>query len=144
MAVIMAMAMLFSTCDKVPINGDLDGMWQLMNIETPSQQVDAKQRRVYVSVQLHLTMWENKLSGDTYYAHFEHRGDSIRFYDFVHASLHQNASQDDERISAKEMSDGILDDWGVHTLDARYRIDHLSESSLILHSNDTILTFRKI
>ena len=144
LACLTAVTLLAGSCDKVPINGDLDGMWQLMDIATPAGHVDAKPKRVYISVQLHLTMWENKLADRKYYAHFEHRGDSIRFYDFVHASLHQNTTQDDERITMQEMSEGLLDDWGVHTTDARYRIDHLSDSHLILHSNDTIISFRKM
>ena len=138
-SMVIVALLLMAACDKVPINGDLDGMWQLMSIETPEGKVDAKPRRVYMSVQLHLTQWNNLLANRTFFARFTHRGDSIRFYDFVKSSGHNSL------ITPADVAteNGLLNEWGIHSVDASYHIDRLTDSSLILHDNDTILTFRK-
>ena len=65
--------LLLNSCDKVPINGDLDGLWQLTTIQTPESTRDVKSTRAYLSIQLHLSQWDN--NGTTFYAHFVHEGD---------------------------------------------------------------------
>ena len=135
-------ALLLSSCDKVPINGALDGMWQLTTIQTPQETRDVKATRAYLSIQLHLSQWDH--TGTTFYAHFAHEGDSIRFYDFTHASLHRDKNDDDEWITAEEMRAGIMDAWGIHSLDARYRTRQLDSDALVLECADTVLYFRKL
>ena len=62
-------------CDKVPMNGNLDGMWQLMAIQynTTGSVSDVKISRLYYSFQLHLV----ELNNNEAFAHFSHRNDSI-------------------------------------------------------------------
>ena len=128
-------------CDKVPMNGRLDGMWQILSVETPQGVRDVKSERAYMSIQLHLTQWD--YANQRYYAHFSHEGDSSCFYDFAGLSAHATVADDDPAITAEEMSGGLFHVYGIHTLDARFRIVHLSGSSLILQAADTTLTFRK-
>ena len=137
----LASAMVVS-CDKVPMNGDLDGMWQLMKIDTPSGCRETKSDRAYMSIQLHLSQWNH--SSDIYYAHFRREGDSIFFYDFCHHSLHRSTADDNEPITYEEMTTTkIMDAWGIHNLDARYRVQELNSDALVLQKEDTTLTFRK-
>ena len=42
-----------SSCDKAPINGKLDGRWQLMTIEYTNGKIE-ECNRIYYSIQLHL------------------------------------------------------------------------------------------
>lgn len=130
------------SCDKVPINGDLDGMWQIMTIQTPDGTRNVKSNRAYLSFQLHLSEWD---CGNKYYfAHFRHSGDSIFFYDFMHNSLHRSKADDNERMTSDEMTkEKLLDAWGVHNLDARYHVQRLNSDELILERADTVLFFRK-
>ena len=128
-------------CDKVPMNGDLDGQWQLMEIQTPEGTRDVRDSRTYLSIQLHLCQWNH--INMAYYSYFVHKGDSIRFYNFVHSSLHRTKEDDNERVTAKEMSEGLMDAWGIHSCDARYRIMQLNADKLELESADTLLFFRK-
>ncbi|MDC7195075.1 lipocalin-like domain-containing protein, partial [Phocaeicola vulgatus] len=41
-----------SSCDKAPINGKLDGRWQLMTIEYTNGKIE-ECNRIYYSIQLH-------------------------------------------------------------------------------------------
>lgn len=142
LCILSLFVLLLSSCDKVPINGDLDGLWQLTTIQTPEATRDVKSTRAYLSIQLHLSQWEQ--GGTTFYSHFKHEGDSIRFYDFTHASLHRDKNDDDEWITEEEMRGGIMDAWGIHSLDARYRTRQLDSDALVLERADTVLYFRKL
>lgn len=135
------LALFLASCDKVPMNGDLDGLWQLMTVQTGQEIRDVKSNRSFLSFQLHLTQWEHE--GSCFYAHFIHEGDSIRFYDFTHASLHRSKADDDEWVTEEDMRNGAMDAWGVHNLDARYRVRQLDGEALILEKADTTLFFRK-
>ena len=131
-------------CDKTPINGPLDGMWQLMTIETPGSTRMTEQQLVFVSFQLHLTQWDQKDTRNVFFAHFSHEGDSIRFYDFAKAALHDLSEGDDDHIlTPTQMHNGAMDLWGIHSVDARYNVLKLNHKDLILQDADTTLTFRK-
>lgn len=133
-----------TACDKTPMNGALDGMWQLTSVETPEGTRTTTNDRLFVSFQLHLTQWEVPGTMRVYYAHFSHRGDSLCFFDFTTQALHDLSEGDDDHlITPAEMANGLLDAWGVHTTDARYKVLRLNHQSLILQAQDTTLTFRK-
>ena len=134
--------LLLTSCDKVPINGDLDGFWQVTTIQVSDDVRDVRPAHSYLSFQLHLSQWDH--AGIRYYAHFAHEGDSIRFYDFAHSSLHRSKADDNEWITEQEMRDGIMDAWGVHNLDARYRVRQLDGDAMVLERADTVLFFVKI
>ena len=147
-SVIASVIAMMSSCDKVPINGDLDGMWQLMSVQTPDGTRATKSDRAYMCIQLHLSQWDH--GGKRYYAHFNHTGDSIFFYDFYHHSRHRSKADDNEPITYEEMTktdpaEGwpLMDVWGIHNLDARYRVQTLNSDALVLEKADTVLTFRK-
>lgn len=134
----------FASCDKVPMNGDLDGMWQLTAISTPDTIRDTHAKAVYVSFQLHLAQWNDIGGGNRqFFSHFTHTSDSIFFYDFAHPSKHAADDNEDEWVTPQEMHGGLFDAWGIHTIDARYCIQHLDPHNLTLESADTTLTFRK-
>lgn len=138
----------FAACDKVPINGPLDGQWQMMRIETPDSVRDAKPLHAYLCFQLHLSEWNSE--GHRYYAEFSHDGDSLLFWHFAHHSLHRTQADNNEWMTAAELAggtddnpDGLLDRWGIHSLDARFRVLTLNSSTLVLERNDTVLHLRK-
>ena len=139
------LVVLLSGCDKTPINGDLDGMWQLQSIETPEGTTQTKERRVYLCIQLHLAEWWNpaQMNEFHFFSHFTHQGDSLCFFDLCRASAHTATGSDDTPLTAKEMAEGALESWGIHTLDTRYRIRRLSSRHLELEKDDTVYAFRK-
>ena len=142
--ILLAAVLLLTACDKTPINGVLDGMWQLTSIQTPQATTNTTGNHLFVSFQLHLTQWEKKDANKVIYAHFSHVGDSICFYDFADHARHDLSEGDDDRIfTPAEMAAGVMDEWGIHTTDARYSVLELNHKSLVLQSADTVLTFRK-
>ena len=135
---------LLASCDKVPMNGDLDGMWQLTNIATPDSTRDMHTSGAYVSFQLHLVQWDEVSDHSrTFYSHFRHTADSLVFYDFAHPSKHAVDNNEDEWVTPAEMHQGLFHLWGIHTTEARFRIRQLDSRHLRLESADTLLTFRK-
>ncbi len=140
---ICSLSLMPTACDKVPMNGDLDGMWQLMTITTPEGTRDVKNDRVYTSFQLHLVQWKKIYEDATFYSHFRHTSDSLYFYDFAHSSNHAIDDNQDEWVTPAEMNEGLLDAWGIHSIDARYRVLQLDDNALRLQQADTLLYFRK-
>ena len=132
-----------TACDKMPINGDLDGMWQLMSIQTPDGVRDMKSQRVYISIQLHLTQWNDLSTNRTFFSHFTHRGDSLNFFDIAHASKHAVDDNQDEWVTPKEMHEGLFDCWGIHSINPRFRILKLDSEAMELQQADTLLRYRK-
>ncbi len=139
----LSLCTLLVACDKVPINGDLDGMWQLMSIQTPDTIRDMKTARVYTCFQLHLTQWNDNPKGRTFYSHFTHTADSLIFFDIAHASKHAVDDNEDEWVTPGQMAEGLFDCWGIHSVNPRFRVLKLDSQTLELQQADTILLYRK-
>lgn len=141
--VLLTTLFLLPSCDKTPVNGPLDGHWQLTSIETPDGIRQAKDSLVFLSIQLQIAQWDSHKQNLRYYSHFTHQGDSLLFFDLVHPSAHTVDDTTAPRVTAKEVSEGGMDAWGIHTLNIRFRVQTLSHNSLILEKADTLLRFRK-
>ena len=64
-----------SSCDNAPINGKLDGRWQLMTIEYTNGKIE-ECNRIYYSIQLHLVEISAKGgNGGTHIGRFSYKGD---------------------------------------------------------------------
>lgn len=142
-SLLLLLSVLLSACDKVPMNGDLDGMWQLMTIQTSDNLRNVKDQRAYICFQLHLTQWNDLKSNRYFYSHFIHTADSLFFFDIAHPSKHAVDDNEDEWVTAAEMQDGLFDCWGIHQINPHFRVMKLDSRSLELQQADTLLTFRK-
>ena len=132
-----------TACDKVPANGNLDGMWQLMSVETPDSISPKQAERLYLSFQLGMTYWTRQGKGERFFSHFTHTRDSIIFYDLCFPAQHSFADPDDHLVSPDTIRAGVLDIWGIHTADMRYAVQTLTSGNLVLEKADTLLRFRK-
>src|SRR3712207_6070278 len=65
--IIITATLLFSACDKVPENGLLDGLWQLMEIEDEGTRKDISQEHLYCSFQLKLFMLGDRVKNSRAY-----------------------------------------------------------------------------
>lgn len=128
---IISIVFLLAACDKVPINGNLDGMWQLMAIQDNgiSNVSDVKGSRLYYSFQLHLVQLNN---GDAY-AHFSHRNDSIVMYDWCKGNVTNDKITDPT----------VLSKFGLYELRDSFRVEVLTHDKMQLHSRKATLSFRK-
>jgi len=111
-----------SSCQKEPINGKLDGMWQLMKIEykdKPTVMPD----QLYYCIQLHMVQLNgvNKSGGS---GTFAHSGDSIHIV-----------------IRERQISD--VAPYGMNDTIQHFYIEQLSSQKMTLRSSYASLQFRK-
>jgi hypothetical protein len=109
-----------TSCQKASINGDFDGMWQLMKIEKKDKP-DEVPNQLYYCIQLHMVQLQGaaECSGT-----FNHKGDSI--YLVIRGS-NKNA------VAAYGMNDTIQS----------FGIENLSSDKMTLNSSSARLQFRK-
>lgn len=137
---IAIVACIITSCEnKWPINGDLDGQWQLMTLEQDGKIKEMKEERVYWNFQLHMLMLCSK---EIYYAHFEHDGSTIRLFDISFSSANEKAEDDNIRMSEEEIK-SILSPLGISKKNETYEIERLTDETMILKTDDKLLRFRK-
>lgn len=114
------------SCQKAPINGDLDGQWQVMNV-TPEPDDKPIQERIYYCFNLHVCNL-------TYYGEVFTSGNmqfdgKTLYLDFPNAN--------------SELSLRRLPQYGINENPITFTVEHLDKKSLILRHGDTVVTMRK-
>lgn len=120
--IIILLAVLASACGKLPINGDLDGRWQIMKIEYASGEEDTPER-AYYSIALH-SINLMQVGGGSQNGKMEYTGDSL----FVTMP-----------ISTKE----DLLPFGMDSTVQHFGVKELTSKHLVLQSDYARLEFRK-
>lgn len=122
-------------CQKHDINGDLDGLWQIMEIEQlgPSGEVQATITPAegrYMSFQLHVCQLRNPDGpiGKQGTANMTFDGGTLTL-DFPYATT----EYDTERLTQ----------WGIYTLQPVFTIETLDRSSLVMTSAHARLHCRR-
>ncbi len=109
-------------CGKMPINGDLDGRWQIMKIEYASGEEEMPER-AYYSVALH-TINLMKVDVTSQTGNMEYTGDSL----FVVMPI-------------SKVKD--LLPFGMNGTEQRFGVKELTSKYLVLQSDYARLEFRK-
>lgn len=118
--------MLTPSCQKAPINGDLDGQWQVMSVD-PEPVDKPISQRIYYCFYLHTCQ--------------------LTFYGGVFATA--NMIYDGKTLSLdfpyadSELSIRRLCQYGINENPITFTVDHLDKKSLILRHGDTTVTMRK-
>ena len=109
-----------TSCQKASINGDLDGMWQLMKIEKKDKPAEVP-GQLYYCIQLHMVQLQGAAgcSGT-----FSHKGDSI--YLVIRGSNKNSVAV-----------------YGMNDTIQSFGIEDLSSEKMILKSAYARLQFRK-
>ena len=134
----MAMALAITSCNKSDCNGELDGMWQLIQWRDKDNAVKAtKEDMIFYSFQLRMATFRKKGAEDSFYSinsMLEVSQNKIRIYD----PAIYNGNGHDEIKPMSELSvfgvpeDGIM--W----------IQVMTSDALELKTNgEDVLTFRK-
>ena len=114
--------LIVSACGKTPINGDLDGRWQIMKIEYASGEEETPER-AYYSVALHtINLMQVGVTSQT--GNMEYTGDSL----FI------------------EMPVSKIEDllpFGMNDTKQRFGVKELTSKHLVLQSDYARLEFRK-
>ena len=109
-------------CGKMPINGDLDGRWQIMKIAYASGEEEAPER-AYYSVALH-TINLMKVDVTSQTGNMEYTGDSL----FV--------------VMPVSKVEDLLP-FGMNGTEQRFGVKELTSKYLVLQSDYARLEFRK-
>ena len=120
MAVLLVL--MVSACGKMPINGDLDGRWQIMKIAYASGEEEVPER-AYYSVVLH-TINLMKVDVTSQTGNMEYTGDSL----FV--------------VMPVSKVEDLLP-FGMNGTEQRFGIKELTSKHLVLQSDYARLEFRK-
>ena len=111
-----------SACGKMPINGDLDGRWQIMKIEYASGEEEVPER-AYYSVALHtINLMKVGVSNQT--GNMEYTGDSL----FV--------------VMPISKVEDLLP-FGMNGTEQRFGVKELTSNHLVLQSDYARLEIRK-
>ena len=114
--------LIVGACGKMPINGDLDGRWQIMKIEYASGEEETPER-AYYSVSLHtINLMQVGVTSQT--GHMEYTGDSL----FVEMPISKIEN---------------LLPFGMNGTEQRFGVKELTSKQLVLQSDYARLEFRK-
>ena len=132
---ILSIAFILVTCDidKVYINGDLDGMWQLQHIQCADTVI--KPQGVYYSFQRHMAQvskhYEEKIPL-RYIANLDYSGERISIYGM------RRFLEEEKRPSQEELKILYLPSDSI-----TFNILTLNKESLIMSHNDLTYSLRK-
>ena len=116
------LVLIVSSCGKMPINGDLDGRWQIMKIAYASGE-EENPERAYYSVALH-TINLMKVGVTSQTGNMEYTGDSL----FV--------------VMPISKVEDLLP-FGMNGTEQRFGVKELTSKHLVLQSDYARLEFRK-
>lgn len=114
--------LLGSACSKLPINGDLDGQWQVQHIEYRSGETETP-KQTYYNFSLH-TVNLMQVGGPFEAGNMQYSRDSLC-------------------ISMPVSSLENLRPFGLNQKDTRFGVEKLTSSHLVLQSDYARLSFRK-
>lgn len=136
---LLSLLVILFSCDKLPINGLLDGMWQLKKIEYTNGETIFPEF-TYYSIQLDLiklSQVHNSGTPDrsinTFLGRFQYTHDSLYIYD-IRTWVYR-----EEEIPATVEQ---LQPFGISN-NAHFAIEKLDGKNMLLRSDEALLTFRK-
>ena len=134
LSVVVAL-LVFQSCElETSDNGDLDGNWQLMQIDTIATggSNNVKERQLFYAVQVRLLCLSayNTDAESNLFFHFEHTADSLKL---------QSASSDGHVMYPVSM----LRPYGINKEQEAFKIMLLNSDRMQLRSDSLLLSFRK-
>ena len=120
----MVMALCVAGCRKGDINGDLDGQWQIMELERVDEGEVCHPERTYYCLYLH-TVNLTKADGSKIGGNMIYEEGKRLTLDFPVTSVDK------------------LYDWGIYERTTTFEIEHLSSEKMVLKSDKAIIVFRK-
>ncbi len=138
---IISCCWIITACDKLPKNGDLDGMWQVLTIEHNGKTDNIKDLQYYLSFQLDLFQLTTIRNNKIYYGYFDHKNDSIIFRQFSDMAEEHPTAPDNYPITSENIS--IINKWGFYALKDSFQIELLTKDDMILRSKYSRITYRK-
>lgn len=130
----LCLLLLLLSCERIFINGELDGMWRLRRVDNGV--VVEHPDSIFYTFQRHLVMLgiysETEHPRNWYMGCFEFDGDSI-----VMNNFYRYPGTDGIRVSKE------LENLYIYDTIAKFKVEHLSNDMLLLSSSDVEYTFEK-
>lgn len=120
-------------CDKVYINGELDGMWNLHSVESDGTTIYPE--AIYYSFQRHLTQISKHYDIGLplrYLGNLRYTGDSVIMWGFYIHPLETHAATLED-----------LAQFHIYNDTAAFKVNRLNEEMLILQEKERIYTLYK-
>ncbi len=129
---IMLCVMLLGGCRKAPINGKLDGQWQIMNIEYLADGSDiTPELRYYIDISLHVVQLRSVpavVSSNTGNLKYDKDASTITI-DFPYITTESQLEQ--------------LQRWGIFSNPVTLNIVKLDGKQLVLKSDESVISCRR-
>ena len=114
-------------CQKASINGDLDGRWQILEIENSGEVEYVKDKQLYYNFYMHVC--------------------NLSFYGgiFTEANFHYNdnlITLDFPYIDSPEKMDK-LKEYGIYSTTVEFNVVYLDNKKLIMQNDESVITLRK-
>lgn len=139
---LILMTLILCSCDKLQINGKLDGMWQVMSVEKESKIQECPPYQCYWCVQLHMIQFTNTNMDKTYISTFQNKDGKLYLKQISFPSRHEKESDDDKEMSQDDIKER-LHPWGIWTVNDCFDIVCLNNERLVLRSDSVTVTLRK-
>ena len=136
---IAIVAMTISSCElETSGNGDLDGYWHLVKVDTLSTDgsTDLSDSLLFWAVEVNILNAVDRNGTSNFLLRFSHKDDTLRLYE---PRYNDRMNGDPEVEDATELQ--IL---GIEDLDVSYLIEKLTHSRMILSTNAIRLNFKKM
>ena len=127
-AIAALIMLILSGCQKSPINGDLDGQWQVMEVAPKAPEIIVDQR-LYMCFSLHTVQL-------TYYGDGPWTSGNILKFDDNELVLEFPYADSDRSVA-------LLRQYGIYSNPVTFSIEHLDSKKLILRDGATVVTLRK-
>lgn len=127
------MSLCLLSCEKVYINGDLDGMWRLQTVETTDTTIHPQ--NIYYSFQRHLVMLgEHFETGfpNYYLAEFDREGDMLVMNNFYKWPVNQGVCDKEELKKYFIFSDTV-----------KFIVEVLDEEVLVMRDGNRVYNLKK-
>lgn len=130
----VCLLLLALSCERIYINGDLDGMWRLQSVENESSVIYPD--TIFYTFQRHLVMMgiysETEHPKNFYMGCFAYDGDSIMMNNF-----YRYPGIDGIRVLEE------LKNLHIYDTIVRFKVDHLDSEVLVLSGSNKKFSFRK-
>ena len=133
--------LILSACNKLPKNGDLDGMWQITYIEHNGIITNVKNYRLYISFQLDLFQLTSAQNDKIYYGYFNRENDNIIFKQISDMAEEHPDIPDNYPITQENIS--LIKPWGFYVLQDTFNIEKITKEIMILRSKYAHISYRK-
>ena len=131
--IILFSALMFVACDKVYINGDLDGMWQLQRVERGGE--IAAPVDIYYSFQRHLTFVSKHYDEELplrYLGNLHYSGDTVVMSGF-------RKFLEEEVVATADALSGFY----LYSDSTVFVVERLDDETLVMRSSDGRYTLRR-